>query len=137
MKANGHYDSVNDTSYVRIYGNSNTLKAIMELESGYVVDFTPDNSLRTMLGFNAQMYNSPYNESPNPVNILNVNSILVNIDTVSGAYVQGTILPVIYSFFPNVSPGFKIVETPRNLVYLPINRKTISSVSYSTYGPRW
>lgn len=124
MKANGHYETVNDTSYVRIYGNSNTLKAIMELESGYVVDFMPDNNLRTILGFNAQTYNSPYNKSPNPVNILN-NSILVNIDVVSGAYVQGMIQPVIYSFFPNVSPGFKIVEKPRNLVYLPINQKAI------------
>lgn len=124
MKANGHYETVNDTSYVRIYGNSNTLKAIMELEIGYVVDFTPDNNLRTILGFNAQTYNSPNNKSPNPVNILN-NSILVNIDVVSGAYVQGMIQPVIYSFFPNVSPGFKIVEKPRNLVYLPINQKAI------------
>lgn len=70
MKANGHYETVNDKSYVRIYGTSNTLKAIMELESGYVVDSMPDNSLRTILGFNAQTYNSPYNESPNPVNIL-------------------------------------------------------------------
>ena len=70
MKANGHYETVNDKSYVRIYGTSNTLKAIMELESGYVVDSVPDNSLRTMLGFNAQTYYSPYNESPNPVNIL-------------------------------------------------------------------
>jgi len=26
----------------------------------------------------------------------------------------------IYSFFLNVSPGYKIVENPRNLVYLPV-----------------
>jgi len=26
----------------------------------------------------------------------------------------------IYSFFPNVSPAYKIVENPRNLVYLPV-----------------
>jgi len=25
-----------------------------------------------------------------------------------------------YSFFPNVSPRYKIVENPRNLVYLPV-----------------
>jgi len=27
---------------------------------------------------------------------------------------------VLHSFFPNVSPGYKIVENPGNLAYLPV-----------------
>jgi len=34
--------------------------------------------------------------------------------------VNGRTQNTICSFFPNVSPGYKIVENPRNLVYLPV-----------------
>ena len=33
---------------------------------------------------------------------------------------NGRTQKTIYSFFPNVSPGYKIVENRRNLVYLPV-----------------
>ena len=35
--------------------------------------------------------------------------------------------PVLYSFFPNVSPGMKIIEKPNHLVFLPVTR-TIDQV---------
>ena len=53
-------------------------------------------------------------------NILSVNSVLVNIDIISGSYLNGQRNPTIYSFFPAVSSGYKIIETPANMVYLPI-----------------
>ena len=34
----------------------------------------------------------------------------------------------LYSFFPKVSPGFKIVESPVNLVYLPVTLDTIDNI---------
>ena len=37
----------------------------------------------------------------------------------------------IYSIFPKVSPGYKIIETPVNLVYLPITLDTIDSLAVS------
>jgi hypothetical protein len=52
----------------------------------------------------------------------------VELGIINGSYVKGSRKPVIYSFFPNVSPGYKIVETPRNLVYLPVNTDEISEV---------
>jgi hypothetical protein len=58
-----------------------------------------------------------------------LNSILVEISIINGSYVKGARKPVIYSFFPDVSPGFKIVETPRNLVYLPVNTNEISVIN--------
>ena len=50
-----------------------------------------------------------FHESENVVNILSINSILVNIDIISGSYVNGTTKNTIYSFFPKVSPGYKII----------------------------
>ena len=44
----------------------------------------------------------------------------MNVDVIGGSYVNGRTKNTIYSFFPNVSPGYKIVENLRNLVYLPV-----------------
>ena len=67
----------------------------------------------------------------NPVNILSVNSVLVNIDIISGSYLNGHRNPTIYSFFPAVSSGYKIIETPANLVYLLITLDAIYSIETS------
>ena len=56
---------------------------------------------------------------------------MVNVDIISGSYVNGSVKNTIYSFFPNVSPGYKIIETPVNLVYLPITLDTIHSLGVS------
>ena len=52
----------------------------------------------------------------------------MNIDIISGSYVNGIEKPIIYSFFPNVSPGYKIIETPPNVVYLPITFITLDVI---------
>ena len=63
------------------------------------------------------------------VNILTINSILVNIDIISGSYINGSTQRTIYSFFPNVYPGYKIIENPHNLLYLPTTADTIHSIT--------
>ena len=72
-----------------------------------------------------------FHKSENVVNILSINSILVNIDIISGNYVNGTMENTIYSFFPKVSPRYKIIKLPVNLVYLPITLDTIDSLEVS------
>ena len=72
-----------------------------------------------------------FHESEFVVNILSINSILVNIDIISGSYVNGTTKNTIYSFFPKVSPGYTIIEWPVNLVYLPITLDTINGLEVS------
>lgn len=128
MKVNGHYDSVNDVSYINLTGDTNTLKAIMEIENGYVVDFRPNNSLREMLGFESQLYSDEFNQSTNPVDIMRVNTWLIKADIISGSYLNGKKENVLYSFYPNVSPGYKVVERAVNLSFLRINQSTISSM---------
>lgn len=36
--------------------------------------------------------------------------------------------PMIYSFFPEVAPGHKIVEKPAHLKYLPVTMDTIANL---------
>ena len=129
MEKQGHYDEVNNDYYINISANSNTLKSVLIIESGYQVDFNQPNNLSKVLGFTGTKYEEGFHESENVVNILSINSILVNIDIIGGSYVNGTTKSTIYSFFPKVSPGYKIIESPVNLVYLAITLDTIDSLN--------
>ena len=120
MRKNGHYDKINDKNNIEISANTNTLRSEIFLKNNYKVDFRKDNSINNLLGFHSNLYTSGFHEFQNMVNILTINSILVNIDIISGSYVIGSTQPTIYSFFPDVSPGYKIIENPHNLLYLPI-----------------
>ena len=131
MEKRGHYDSINEDYYINISANSNTLKSVLIIEKDYQVDFNYQNSLAKVLGFNGAKYIEGFHKSENVVNILSINSILFNIDIISGRYVNGTTKNTIYSFFPKVSPGYKIIKLPVNLVYIPITLDTINSLNVS------
>lgn len=128
MKANGHYDYTNNQYHISIQPNNNMLKAVLDIGKNYKVDFTQANSIRTVLGFNSKIYSEGYNESENIVNILSVNSLRVTSDVIGSSYTNGSTENIIYSFFPNVAPGYKIVQEPLNLIYLPITLQTISKM---------
>jgi len=88
MKTNGHYDSQNNKYYISIAANNSTLKTILTLDNNYQVDFTLDDSMRHLFGFNSAIYTESYQESENVVNIVSFNSILVNIDIITGSYLN-------------------------------------------------
>ena len=111
-----------------ISANSNTLKSVLILDDDYQVDFNHQNSIAKVFGFTNAKYTQGFQESENVVNILSINSILVNIDIISGSYINGTTRYTIYSFFPKVSPRYKIIESLVNLVYLPITTDVIDSL---------
>ena len=108
MRKNGHYDKANDKDNIEISANTNTLKSEMFLKNNYEVDFRKDQSINSLLGFHSNLYTSGFHESENMVNILTINSKLVNIDIISGSYVNGSTQPTIYSFFPDVFSGIKL-----------------------------
>lgn len=112
-----------------IRANIYTLKCVMVVKKNFIVDFSQGNSLRSVLGFNARQYAAGRHTSENVVNILNVNSILVNLDIIGSSRVNGVEAPVIYNFFPNVAPGEKIVSVPKNIIYLPLTLHTISRMT--------
>ena len=92
------------------------------------MDFATTNSIRTVLGFNKKVYTAGYHESENIVNIITVNSLRVTSDIIGSSYSNGAQQNIIYSFFPDVGPGYKIIEVPINLVYLPVILNTISQM---------
>ena len=108
MRKNDHYHKVNDKNNVEISANTDTLKSEMFLKNNYEVDFRKYKSINSLLGFHSNLYTSAFHESENMVNILTISSILVNIDIISGSYVNDSTQSTIYSFFPDVSPGIKL-----------------------------
>ncbi len=128
MVINGDYNVANSEFYITILPNKIKLSSIVNItHPNYKVDFTVPKSFASLLGFKKLVINAGYNESTNIVDIMTTNSILVNVDIIAGSYVNGNPLPVIYSFSPNVSPGYKIVERPSpELIYYPISRNDIS-----------
>ena len=127
MKEDGHFDTAENAYHITIQANNNTLKSVLDINTNYKVDFTTANSIRSVLGFESRIYSEGYNESENIVNIVSVNSLRVTRDII-GSYSNGSTENIIYSFFPNVGPGYKIIEVPVNLVYLPLTLSTISTM---------
>ena len=82
-----------------------------------------------MLGFNRGLYNAGHEaqgfEGQYIINIITINSIYVHNKLISHSYIDGSLSPVIYSFFPTSGVGEKIIEKLRERVYSPVNLKTI------------
>ena len=110
--------------------NPNTLRCVLEvLDAKCRVDFDDDDSLCTVLGFDRKVYTVGRHESEHIVNILSVNSILVHCDVIESSRLNGIEAPVIYTFFPDASPGDKIVSTPRHLIYIPLTLNVITRMT--------
>jgi hypothetical protein len=131
MVIHGDYDSKSNEFYITITPNITELKSIINITNeSYLVDFTVENSIGPTLGFKNLIIEHGYNTSPDIVDITKVNSVLVNVDIISGSYVNGNQSPTIYSFDPNyVPPGYKIDERPNpTLMFYPVTRWCIDSV---------
>ena len=109
--------------------NKNTFQTVMILAENVQVDFTIKNSIRTVLGFDSKIYKNGRHSSEHKVDIMHVNSIFVHTDVIGSTYVNGSQTPVIYSFFPDTSPGGKIIVQPSVLIYLPISLSVISRLT--------
>lgn len=108
--------------------NNNTLKA--EIFCSEKIDFTKKHSLRELLGFNEKILdkNVKYS-SDNPVNIIKVNTIRVECNVAKRSFFNGKENHILHTFFPVVPPGFKIVEIPRTIIYLPINVQRVNNIT--------
>ena len=109
--------------------NKNTFQTIMIISASVQVDFTVPQSIRTVLGFDSKVYKKGRHLSEHSVDIMRVNSIFVHTDVIGSTYVNGSQTPVIYSFFPDIPPGGKIIVQPRVLIYLPISLSAISRLT--------
>lgn len=116
-------------SKILLQANNNLLKS--QIKSSYYLDFTPAKSIGSLLGYPKKTGilapNTLY-VGMDKVDIVKVNTINITCNIVQGSYKDGVNKHILHSFYPTVSPGFKIVEKPHNLVYLPLNTTYISDI---------
>ena len=103
--------------------NYNTMKLTITLSGGYQVDLSKSN-IYSILGFNSGILTTT-TTSPNAVDVTRgVNDLLINCSLVSGsAYDNGIKSDTLYSFVPDVSPGYLMTVSPPELIYIPIRER--------------
>lgn len=110
--------------------NKNTFKTILTCD--HLIDFSQENSVGSVLGFDRKsLLPNVINCGENIVDINTLNVIRIECNVISGAYLNNERVHTIHEFSPIVSPGYKIVEVPKNIIYLPVFVKAISSISIS------
>lgn len=122
----------NNNITFQLVANNNTLKSEILCSSG--IDFTKPNSLGSLLGFpnNTKLEANKTHASPNQVSINKVDVIRVACNIVRGSYRDGVEGHVLHEFYPTVGPGFKIVEKPNSVKYLPISKQSQLTEFYIT-----
>lgn len=111
--------------------NINTLKVELFAENHHI--FLPTESIAKLIGF------EPNNQkclgankthfSSRPIEITTVNEINVECNIVDGSHRNGVRCHTLYSFPPDVPPGYKISERPSPMIYLPIKAREISNIT--------
>ena len=120
--------SVTKPEELTIKANNNTLKT--EVFGTQELDFTRDSSIAPLLGFSrCKLEPYKWHESDTPVDIIRVDTIRVGCNIARSSYQNGAESHVIHEFSPVVPPGFKIVERPHNVIYLPLSVDKLQNIT--------
>lgn len=117
----------NSKIIVLIKANCNTLH--VEVKSSHPVYFNKNRTIGALLGFSKRVIEANKTVfSDMNVNINKINSFRVECNIITGSYMNDKPVHTIHEFSPDVLPGYKINEVPKNVIYLPVNVRTITSV---------
>lgn len=108
--------------------NKNTLKT--KITCDREIDVRTDSILQ-IFGFKkkSKIVASKEKESEDVIKISQLNIIRVECNIVSGAYINGKPCHAIYEFASNkVDVGYKIIEQPINVIYMPVVPKYIDCI---------
>lgn len=108
----------------KLRANNNTFKS--ELYCSESIDFSKPHSIGKIFGFTKQriLDANKWHFSDSQVTINKVDVIRITCNLVRGSYRDGVEGHVLHEFYPVVGPGFKIVEIPKSVKYLPIYKQS-------------
>lgn len=110
-----------------IFANSNTLK--VHLKATMDIDFSAEKSIGPLLGLPSKIiFRSTIVHSERVVDINHISAIDIMCNVVDGSYVNEVPSHILYHFYPNVPPGFKIIETPQEKIYMPVNTNVLNNI---------
>lgn len=108
-----------DNVKLTLSANNNTLKT--ELFCDVEVDLSAQDSIASVMGFDHALFESNKRHSSTAqININAVNTVRVTCNIARGSYSNGVEGHVLYEFYPTVPPGYRIIERPSIVIYLPV-----------------
>lgn len=120
--------NIDDRVKVSLKPNNSTLK--VEMTCSEPVHFEKPFSIASLLGFKEAVYEpNIIHTSDKEVNIITVNVIEVTCNVAHGSYRNGKESHIIHEFYPSVPPGYKIIEKPHNVIYLPVNSQALNNIT--------
>jgi hypothetical protein len=114
---------------IELAGNLNTQQT--NIECIYPVDFTPVDSIGTLMGFAKKIYPPGTYQSEHIVNITKVHAINVECNVAQNSYKNGAPDRTIYQLVPRVPPGYRIDVSPLHLIFFPINTRFIETLEFT------
>lgn len=122
---------VNDLCNInlQISVDKNTLKCT--LKSSHMIYFNEKHTLASILGFKGDRILLPgiAHKSDYIIKISGVNVIKIECNIIEGAYSNDDPMHTLHEFYPTVGIGYKIVEVPQNVIYLPLTVRTIHNIN--------
>lgn len=117
-----------DEAVIRITTDINTSK--VTIRTNRKINFNVKDSIGPVLGFRKRELNiNDNNVSDDTVKITKVNAICIDCNIAVGSFFNGQPVHIIHQFFPTVPVGYKIVESPLNIIYFPVSVKTINNIT--------
>ena len=128
----GHY---NENNYpFTIKASFSTFGSIIEIsQTGPIISFVMEDSIRILLGFGQTNLYNEYNLSPNPVDILSFDNIFIECDIAQGFIFKDRRIGITHNFTMDVSPGYKYLENVSGCIswYIMQSKDFISSICFS------
>lgn len=122
------YSKLNSTAKLDIKPNNNTIQTCIS-SSVDPIYFNKDRSVGPLLGFTKRVLKQgEQHYSDKTIDISKINTILIQCNIISGSYINDQLAHTLHQFSLAVPPGYKIIESPSNVIYLPVNTKTINTL---------
>lgn len=124
-------DHVDDFgSQVSFWLDKHTMKYTITTDPFLNIDFAAPRNVGSVFGFGWQkLHGNMSYKASHSVGNLNVENIRINCDWVNASFHNGISSHVLYEFLPKAFSNYKMIEQPHNLIYLPIDKQSISSVN--------
>lgn len=111
-----------------INANNNTMKT--EVFANETIYFNKPRSIGPLLGFSSQELSPKIIHSSDQSLMITQNNVVrIECSIVGGSYLNNAMAHTLHEFSINVEPGYKIDEIPKNVIYLPVTVKEISTIT--------
>jgi len=117
------------TGKIKIRGNKNTMQT--EIRSTHAIDFSKEDSIAPLLGYDKILVPAGFSMSTNLVTIFRVNIVNIECNVSTGSYKNGGPDRTIHQFVPDVPPGYKLISRPINPTFFPVTTRFIDTLEFT------